>query len=86
VLQDQLVLLDQQVQKAQCLDQLVQQVLKVYLVLQDRQVQQVRKVFLELQQRKEKLDQQVRKVLLVQQVPLVRQDQLVHLDHKVFFM
>jgi len=56
---DQLVLLDQQVQKAQYLDQLVQQVLKVYLVLLDQLVRQVRKVFLELQQRKEKLDQQV---------------------------
>jgi hypothetical protein len=44
------------------------------------------KVFLELQRHKEKLDQQVLLVLLDQQVLQVQRDQLVHLDHKVFFM
>jgi hypothetical protein len=44
------------------------------------------KVFLELQRHKEKLDQQVLLVLLDQLVLQVQRDQLVHLDHKVFFM
>jgi hypothetical protein len=59
---------------------------RVQLVQQDQLVQQVHKVFLELQQRKEKLDQQVLLVLLDQLVLQVQRDQLVHLDHKVFFM